>query len=312
MGGVLTGGGELDALIRFRPRPRPRSRPGLSALAASEEQHFGPTRTRRGRGRSHRKIKGSRGEAQFASSIRTLPPSRPEMAKEWFAGLLGHSVRLGSDEFVSLGDGEGPVVARERSSCPEGGSWRSCLGRCRLTDWHERETMSTIDTTPTTPTTPSTHTTPTTWLPHPQCDWHTVPYTPPKSPPQVSETRGVGQHVFDRPAQERFHVLAVGPWSHNQRHHASRRKFCLATPRLSPPRENRNTAAVAAGREPSVASPAVIATRAMAAPGGCEVRCLGGRGEAVAQKRNEVEMGPGSVSARQSINLHAGSRLRQT
>lgn len=156
-------------------------------------------------------------------------------------------------------------------------------------------------------------------IPHPPPGSHVpnVTGTPyhihrPRAPPQVSETRGVGQHVFDRPAQERFHVLAVGPWSHNQRHHASRRKFCLATPRLSPPRENRDTAAVAAGREPSVASPAVIATRAMAAPGGCEVRCLGGRGEAVAQKRNEVEMGPGSVSARQSINLHAGSRLRQT
>lgn len=34
------------------------------------------------------------------------------MAKEWFAGLLGHSVRLGSDEFVSLGGGEGPVVVK--------------------------------------------------------------------------------------------------------------------------------------------------------------------------------------------------------
>jgi hypothetical protein len=174
-------------------------------------------------------------------------------------------------------------MSESGQAAQEGGSWRRCLGRSRQTDRHQRESMSTMSTTPTS-----------TWLPRPRRDWRTtVPYRThrPTAPrraaqswsPQVSETRGVGQHVFDRPVQEGFNVLAVGPWSHSPRHDASRRKFCLATP-PEPPRESRDTAAVAAGREPSVASPAVIATRAMA-PGVCEIRCLDGRGEAVAQKR---------------------------
>jgi len=74
-------------------------------------------------------------------------------------------------------------------------------------------------------------------------------------------------------------------WGHGRTAHGS--THCdgnFVWPPPEPPRENRDTAAVAAGREPSVASPAVIATRAMA-PGAREVRCPGGRGEAIAQKR---------------------------